>query len=70
MVEERTEIFRKVRDVDGPVLNIVRVSRDISRYLLFCLLLIPYEKIVRHIVCIKKRSIFEISADKSPDIRR
>ena len=50
------------------VLNIVRDGRDIVRYLLFCLLPIRYGKIVRHIVCSKKRPIFEISADKSPDI--
>jgi len=37
-----------------PVLNIVRVGRDIIRYLLFCLLPIRYGKIVHHIVCNKK----------------
>jgi len=51
-----------------PVLNIGRVGRDIGRYLIFYLLPIRYEEIVRHIVCSKKRPIFEISADKSPDI--
>jgi len=53
-----------------PVLNIARVGRDIVRYLLFYLLPIRYGEIVRHIVCSKKRPIFEISADKSPDIGR
>jgi len=53
-----------------PVLNIGRVGRDIVQYLLFCLLPIRYRKIIRHIVCSKKRPIFEISPDKSPDIGR
>ena len=52
-----------------PVLNIGRVGRDIVRYLLFFLLSIRYGEIVRHIVCSKKRPIFEKSADKSPDMK-
>jgi len=52
----------------GPVLTIGRVGRDIVRYLLSRLLPIQYGKIVRLIVCSKKWPIFEISADKSPDI--
>ena len=36
----------------------------------FFLLPIWYEEIVRHIVCSKKRPIFEISTDKSLDIGR
>ena len=54
----------------SPVLNIGQVGRDIGRYLLFCLLPIRYWEIVRHIICIKKWPIFEISADKLPDIGR
>jgi len=50
------------------VLNISRFGWDIVLYLLFCLLPIRYGEIVSHIVCSKKWLIFEISADKSPDI--
>ena len=59
-----------LRSAGSPVLNIVRVGRDIDRYLLFCLLPIRYGKIVHHIVCSKKQPIFEISADKLPNIGR
>ena len=48
--------------------NVSRFSWDIIWYLLFYLLSIRYGKIVRHIVSSKKQLIFEISADKSPDI--
>ena len=52
----------------SPVLNIGRVGRNIVRYLFFYLLLIRYREIICHIICSKKRPIFEISANKSPDI--
>jgi len=64
------ELLPTSRLITIPVLNIGRVGRDIVRYLLFCLLPIRYGEIVRHIVCDKKQLIFEISADKLPDICR
>ena len=68
----RHMLVERVGDLQAtdPVLNIGRYGRDIVRYLLFCLLPIRYEEIVRHIVCSKKRPIFEISAEKLLDIGR
>jgi len=60
IAEDQTEVCFECIMWLVPVLNIGRVGRDIVQYLLFFLLPIRYEKIVRHIVCKKTADIWNI----------
>ena len=59
------------KSIEVTVLNIVRVARDIGRYLVF-FACCRYDmgKSFAHIICSKKRPIFEIWVDKPPDMSR